>query len=112
MKDFDWTAEAVAELVKDWPDEARPKDSIFILHDGWRRRDWYSIVPFHAAALHVASGLEWLAKFCTKVAILPPGSPEPDMDTWLIKCGWHGDTEKEGPTLLHAISAAIREVAK
>ena len=100
---YDWTAEAVYELVKGWPEEARAEDCDFDpaygewccgLRSGW-------LTPAHAAALHVASGLRWLIVN----GYAPLFRPN---DRGGIELKTRGETE--GPTELHAIAHAISAI--
>lgn len=90
MTKHTWTPDAVHELVKDWPDLARA--SIGWApgrpEPRWVQLDGNRISADLAAAAHVASGIEW----------------------WYYR---NGATDRlvvwddSGPTLLHAVSAAI-----
>lgn len=115
MSEYAWTAAEVYELVKGWPEEARPRSCYFVkpvdarFDATWNSSDdsaaydpAWDIAWVHAAALHVASGLEWLC--CNAYAPLMrmvAGRFE------LKARGTH-----TGDTPLHAISAAIMEASK
>ena len=70
---MEWTAENIWELVKGWPEGARADIGCQFVDTStlsgasavgvWRRAGCLAETPdAHAAALHVASGLEWLAR--------------------------------------------------
>ena len=101
--------EQLAELVKGWPDEARPGDGWESNPTGYMVGGCYAPVPV-AAALHVASGLEWLAQV---EVIEIQFDHESD---WLL-CRWTNakgvsalDGQYPAPTLIAAVSAAIMAV--
>lgn len=100
------TAAELHAAVSQWPEEARAKDLTWVC--GYPQVDFFTrgceydqgaLCPDHAIALHVASGLEWLGGGCCH----------------RTKCGWcwhevHDMTNERaftGPTLFHAIHAAI-----
>jgi hypothetical protein len=110
MTKHQWTPEAVHELVKDWPDLARASIGWAPGERQWVQFDGTPLLSYLAAAAHVASGLEWLADRdeSEQIGFFPPGRPIGmpwDRSQWCV-C-WDGGKDYEGPTLLHAVSAAI-----
>lgn len=116
MRTEELTAGDIWELVKGWPGEARPRYLEFI------GRSWYDdgkyLGTHHAAALHVASGLEWLAGRSRIAPVLwdmgeSSWAATHHDERWKIDNAWGDDFEElaSGPTLLHAVSAAVMAVA-
>ncbi len=102
MTKHHWTPDAVHELVKDWPDLARASIGWAPESREWVQLDATYLSPDLAAAAHVASGLEWLIS--GRSATIEGFDGE-----WFVRriCG----IERSGPTLLHAVSAAIMAAA-
>jgi hypothetical protein len=107
------TASEVYELVKGWPDEARPKQLEF-LRKQWRPTNYLRNDPplfdFHAADLHALAGLRWLAQVDVVEVQFDHESD------WLV-CLWTEakgvavrESQHPGPTLLHAVSDAVMAV--
>lgn len=111
---MDFTAEQVWELVKDWPEEARPIGVRYadnLVRDDGCLGYWHFVGPgslripdAHAAALHVASGIEWLAGDAQQFPQLHRQG-----DEWGVYAGPIAKL-RTGPTLLHAVSAAVMAV--
>lgn len=113
----EWTAEHLYETVNGWPKEAwpdvkyRPGESRNNYHGKWVCGDG-RITPAIAVLLFTASGLEWLLK-------LPKGCGRRCLSLAHLASGYMADSDmvpmsirmrrpQEGPTLLHAISEAIK----
>lgn len=113
------TAKELHDHVIQWPEGARPKG--LRLHTaGWfvedretgrraegetLRVDFQFCNPTTSIALHVASGLEWLADKLNGIRVFPSNDAGP---------GWYIDDNvmpprlvARGPTLFHAIHKAI-----
>lgn len=103
------TAAELHALVQHWPEEARPRRCAYLAFCdygqtiGFHDTGGNDIDPDHAIALHVASGLEWLN--ITHHNVLIQHGVEWEVVATVFK------SERQhigtGPTLLHAISAAI-----
>lgn len=106
--DYQWTTEAVDELTKDWPWDARPRLSIAPLH-GHFIHNGHSVDPINAARLHVESGLRWLAKrnMDTNIRWFQYGYGDGAEEEFVVGCE---DDAWSGTTLLHAVDEAIRGV--
>lgn len=108
MTKHHWTPDAVHELVKDWPDEARSKWCSF--GTDYDRRwsscgDW--IHPDLAADLHALAGLRWLAMEKDDAIVPSICYLEGAQNPWTL-ANEIADTDWPScPTLLHAVSAAI-----
>ena len=127
MGEYQWTASGLWDLVKDLPAEARPErlsynaEAITCCDSPWYRtrlgefdddpQDCFydGVEPDQAAALHVASVLEWLARdedFLPAIVVCPDGSAEVSDECSVPSRVWCG------PALLHALCAAAKEVAR
>lgn len=110
MSEFAWTAAGLYELVKDLPEGARPECCDFYAvgwaMDGFGGDDTEPWVSVEAAVLaHTASVLGWLADQQDAPMVYHDFSPP---RLWVV-CT-HKDFS--GPTLLHALVAAAREVGE
>lgn len=117
MPDYPWTAAEVFELVRGWPEEAMPNHGRYGRYGAWDDDPIGYMVggryvpPSVATALHAMAGLEWLAT----VDVI---EIQFDHESDYLLCRWaetDGNSriigQHTGPTLLHAVSAAVRAVA-
>lgn len=102
------TASEVYELTRHWPERAKaPIGYTTANGGGWVQVDGADILPGLAADLHALAGLRWLAKYNYEAVVSPLGSsPSSDDRGWSVLT----DRAYEGPTLLHAVSAAVLAV--
>ncbi len=105
MTKHHWTPDAVHELVKDWPDLARASIGWAPESREWVQLDATYLSPDLAAAAHVASGLEWLAGRRLGPCL------EIYRTDGHYGVSWDDGDVFPGPTLLHAVSAAIMAAA-
>lgn len=115
MTKYAWTAAELYELVKDLPEEARPKHCHWIEPlgtwlDGPREGSGLVVLAQNAVSLHVAALTIWLMEKTGEVCLYPPGEPSPNDEDFRV-C-WGYTTDHAGPTLLHALVAAAKEVGK
>lgn len=111
MSKHEWTAEEVYGLVKDWPDDAkadaryRPSNGKFVNVAKWVHGDG-RISSNAAALLFTASGIEWLCEHSSAHVMIRTYATTSEV------VGYQHDDVPEwigsGPTLLHAITSAIK----
>lgn len=115
------TAEALSNLVSQWPMEARPEGLDFVERDyakGYRPHwtidqgtcDFCAVQ--HAIALHEASGLRWLLhEWCCSVRICPPELGDGTAYVIVIGGNMQGNAHS-APTIIEALHHAVMATAK
>lgn len=119
------TASEIHDMVSQWPEGARAEGLRYadnLVDDEGGLGYWYMVgkhpIPLpgygsnlrtnrEAADLHALAGLRWLAKYNYEAVIAPRGTTPSSDDR-----GWSVLTDKayDGPTLLHAVHAAVLAV--
>lgn len=111
------TASETHDMVSQWPEGARAEglrcDDNLVDDEGglgyWYMPGYGSNLRTNreAADLHALAGLRWMAKYNYEAVIAPRGTTPSSDDR-----GWSVLTDKayDGPTLLHAVHAAVLAV--